>query len=379
MTRHAQIRTAEIVEFLRRPEHYPERPGRVTVIETHFAWVFLAGSLAYKLKKPVLQDCMDYRSIAARRRGCRNEVRLNRRLAPAVYLGTVPITRDAGGALTLGRKGRAPIVDWLVQMRRLPASRMLDRIIARRAATRLEVERIAGKLTQFFADAVPRPLAPRQYLARLRHRIRQDHDALCAADLGLDKACIETITSAQLAFLAERPSLLAERATQLIDGHGDLRPEHLYLGSRSQEPCVIDCLEFSSDLRWLDPAEEMAFLTLECRRLGGGAVAKELLAGYRRLARAPPGDRLLSFYMSLRALTRAKLAAWHLRDPQFAVQATLWRSRAESYVADAARCIRRARQQTRSIPGSGIRVYRPALEQGSQRFSRQHARDSLAE
>jgi aminoglycoside phosphotransferase family enzyme len=333
----------EIVEFLRRPEHYPARPRRIAVIETHFAWVFLAGSLAYKLKEPVRQDCMDYRSIAARQQGCRNEVRLNRRLAPGVYLGTVPITRSRDGSLKLGCTGSAPVVDWLIKMRRLPAGRMLDQAILRQGTAACDVQRIAARLTRFFSEATPRPSAPRRYLARLRRRILQDRRALWAADVALDKPHLETITSAQLAFLDEHPSVLAQRAARLIDGHGDLRPEHVYLGLRSVEPCVIDCLEFRSNLRWLDPAEEMAFLVLECRRLGAGRVAKQLLAAYRELTPAPPEDSLLFFYMSLRALTRAKLAAWHLHDPQFARQAASWRARANSYLADADHYIRAAR------------------------------------
>ncbi len=372
-------RTAEVVAFLRQPEHYPGRPRRIEVIETHFAWVFLTENEAYKLKKPVRQDRMDYRTIAARRRACRNELRLNRRLAPTVYLGLVPLTRGRDGGLMWGQSGQARIVDWLVRMRRLPAQRMLDRAISARWVRARDLERLALTLTRFFDSAAPKKMSRHRYIARLRERIVQTRRDLCAPDLGLDRNRVEKLTALQLAFVARETTLLGSRAAHLIDGHGDLRPEHLYLGLDSDEPCAIDCLEFDSDLRWLDPAEEMAFLTLECRRLGTKETARVLLSVYRRFTRTPPDDSLMDFYMSLRAMIRAKLAAWHLRDPQFAPRATLWKSRAESYLADAARHIRRAVTSGEPKGRSARGVHRPVLEKWRNRLSRQDASHGLAE
>jgi len=128
----------------------------------------------------------------------------------------------------------------------------------------------------------------------------------------------------------------------LIDGHGDLRPEHVYLGSETQRPCVIDCLEFDPQLRWLDPGEEMAFLAMECRMLGARALSRALLARYRSATLTPPDSSLMDFYTSQSALTRAKLAAWHLHDPEFARHAAAWRARVQRYLLMAARSISRA-------------------------------------
>lgn len=111
------VSTAEKVAFLRTPAAYPTHPRRVDVIETHMSWVFLAGDRVYKLKKPVHYPFLDFRTLASREFHCREEVRLNRRLAPHVYLGVVPLTQDHGGALALG--GGGEVVDWLVEMRRL--------------------------------------------------------------------------------------------------------------------------------------------------------------------------------------------------------------------------------------------------------------------
>ncbi len=117
------------VAFLSRPGSYPEPTARVDTIETHMSWVFLTDRQAWKLKKPVRTTWLDFTTAAARRRNCEAELRLNRRLATDVYLEIVPLALDDGGRLRLGDGGG--VIDWLVRMRRLPAARMLDRLIAR--------------------------------------------------------------------------------------------------------------------------------------------------------------------------------------------------------------------------------------------------------
>jgi len=370
-----------VVRFLRR------RCG--AVIETHFAWIFLTDRHAYKLKKPVRRGRMDYTTIAARKRVCLDELTLNRRLAPTVYLEVLPITRTPGGAFAFGRSGKAPahgpagrVVDWVVKMRRLPAARMLDRAIAQRTLRNDDVKALASMLTRFFDGAVRQRLSEARYVERLLQRAQQNQRDLCAPDLGLDARLVSKILESQLAFLEQRRDLVGARAAYLIDGHGDLRPEHIYLGSGSDSPCVIDCLEFDSDLRWVDPAEEIAFLSLECRKLGAGAVARALAAHYRASTLTPPGAALMDFYTCQSAMTRAKLAAWHVRDPELARDAALWRARANSYLRTAARHIRRANRPPRDgidLPDSSAGLDRPVLEQRRKWLSGQHTPERLAE
>ncbi|HVW69901.1 MAG TPA: hypothetical protein VHB68_13060 [Steroidobacteraceae bacterium] len=349
---HRRAAGAALLEFLRRPSSYPEPTRNVEVIETHFAWVFLTDAYAYKLKKPLRHDCMDYRSLAARKRGCGDELRLNRRLAPAVYLGLVPVVRARDGSLRIGRSQGATVVDWLVKMRRLPAERMLDRALLAERVSVLDVAAVAAVLSRFFESARRRPLTPRGYLARLRRAVRVNDAELSAASLRLEKLRARAVSRAQLAFIEENARQLSSRGALLVDGHGDLRPEHVFLGAGLRLACVIDCLEFSRDLRRLDPAEELAFLILECRRLGAKQAGRILLARFRQVSPIRVDPALLYFYMSQRAMTRAKLAAWHLNDPQFARQAAVWRAIAASYVADAAhyiRCASRAARWSRRI------------------------------
>ncbi|MDH5254836.1 MAG: hypothetical protein OEW72_02870, partial [Gammaproteobacteria bacterium] len=325
----------EKLAFLLDPRHYPGRAGSVDVLETHFAWVFLTPRHAWKLKKALRQDSMDYRTVASRGRGCRAELALNRRLAPGVYLDVVPLTRQPSGELALGKPGT--VVDWLVRMRRLPSARLLGQALADGAVRPRDLAAVTKVLTAFFRHARRAPMTGRAYLERLHARTRQNGRALNAPGMWLNSRQIDAAVRLQLEFVAHAPELLASRARRLVDGHGDLRPEHVCLGPPA---CVIDCLEFNRDLRRLDPAEEMAFLALECARLGHGGAGAELLERYRRAMPDDVPEALTEFYMSQRSLTRAKIAAWHLRDPRF--DAKQWRTRANSYLTDAVRHARAA-------------------------------------
>ena len=152
------------VLFLADPQSYPEATGRVDTIETHMSWVFLTDRHAWKLKKPVRQSHLDFSTEAARRRNCAEELRLNRRLAQDVYLEVVPLTVDADGRLRLGPGGT--VVDWLVKMRRLPAERMLDRMIRAGTVHAEDVRRIVGRLCRFYRECAPVAMGEREYRER---------------------------------------------------------------------------------------------------------------------------------------------------------------------------------------------------------------------
>jgi uncharacterized protein len=294
---------ADVVEWLR---------GRLgtgdEAIETHFAWVFLLGDRAWKLRKPVRRDPMDYSTLDARRRGSAAEVRLNRRLAPHVYLGIQPLTRTAGGQFAIG--GDGAIVDWLVEMRRLDRRRMLDEMLARGRATDADLDRIVGLLADFYRQEAPAVTDGAALAARLRAQVDANH----RVNATLDGVGATELRDAQRAFIGTRGAWLAARAFGgcIVEAHGDLRPEHILL---DEPPAVIDCLEFDRNLRILDRAEELEFLAMECSRLGhaqtGERIARECLA---RLGDDVP-SQLRHFYRSHRAATRAKLYVWRATEP----------------------------------------------------------------
>lgn len=319
---------AEKVAFLRRPQAYPEAPRRVEAIETHMSWVFLTADLAHKLKKPVRYRYFDFRSLEARRRNCEAEVRLNRRLAPAVYLGTVPLVIDVDGSLHIDGEGEP--VDWLVRMRRLPSARMLDRAIRDGTVGAGQIEAVAKLLAAFFQAASPEPIRPRTFRRRLEDSIAESAQELLDPAFDLPAERVSRVRDRLRETLNARSALFDGRiaAGHVVEGHGDLRPEHVCLGP---DPAVIDCLEFRRELRVLDWADELAFLAMECERLGAPETGAAILdACCRHLGDAPP-PALIGFYKAQRAFLRARLSILHLRDHEVR-NMEVWRPRALQYL-----------------------------------------------
>lgn len=341
---------AERLQALRSPATY-DTATSVEVIETHFAWVFLAGEHAYKMKKPVIYPQLDLRSIQARESNCAEELRLNRRLAPDVYRGIVPLVRGSDGTLRLGRLGgEGTVVDWLVWMKRLPAELMLDRAIAAGTASAGALDAVGVMLAQFYREQQRISFLPDEYVARISEQIQTDQIALCHEQLGLDPQRVHAALAAMQESLVAVHEELAVRALErrIVDAHGDLRPEHICL---CQPPCVIDSLEFSQDLRTLDPMEELAFLQLECEVAGDASVGERVLNAYRGESRDRCSARLFDFYQSRRAMVRAKIVAWHLCDPSVMALAP-WREQAQSYLRLSERC---ARQSISRRGGKAVR------------------------
>ncbi len=248
------------------------------------SWVFLTDCFVYKLKKPVTTPHVDLASPAQRRCNCEIEVRLNARLAPGIYLGIVPLLLDLGGRLRLGGNGEP--IDWLVCMRRLPERDMLDTKIRSGTLQSAEITAVADQLCAFYAAAEPVSLAQADYLGRFGEEQAATRQVLHDPRLALPARMVEAVLAPVDTMLRQEPGLLGARlaAGRIVEGHGDLRPEHIYLG---QPPAAIDCLEFSRRLRLLDPFEEFAFLGMECAVLGASppySPAWQRFAGGRRIS-----------------------------------------------------------------------------------------------
>lgn len=307
----SEITLDEKLRFLRQPAAYECGNDEVVVEETHMSWVFLVGKRAYKLKKPVCYSYLDFSTVEARARDCREEVRLNRRLAPDVYLGVVPLTVASGGGLSIG--GNGVPVDWLVVMRRLPRERMLDRALSGGHVDREEVIAVADALCDFYRGATRADISPEEYVAQFRREQEKNREVLTDTAFDLDGARIADTLCLVDDVLANDAALLMARveAGRVVEGHGDLRPEHVCLNT---PPVIIDCLEFNRELRLVDPVDELMFLGLECKRLGDGWIGATLFERYSaRLGDAPP-TALLDFYWRYRACLRARLSLVHILE-----------------------------------------------------------------
>lgn len=312
---------ADEVAFLR-DEAWPCE--EVEVVETHLSCLFLTADRAHKLKKPVVQPYLDHRALSARLADCRAEVALNQALAPGVYLGLEALTVDDAGRLHVG--GDGAVVDWMVVMRRLDRDELLDRRIAAATATAAELDPVVELLVGFYRDAPPHPSTPVEYRRSLDAMLAQDIAELTSREFGLADHLAPSL-GAPLAEAIETTVGLDRRAGRLVEGHGDLRPEHIRPRPR---PLVIDRLSFSAPLRRLDPYHDLALLAVECEYLGAPALGDHALAAFRRRSGDAIGDDVLSLYRSLRAMTRARLSVSHLRDHVEDPQR--WRRRTDAYL-----------------------------------------------
>lgn len=296
----------QLVDLLKCPGTYRDRTSAVEFLETHISWLFLTDHFVYKLKKPVRFDFLDFSTVEQRKVACHREVELNRRLAREVYLGVVPIVKTARGCLALDQPGKP--VDWVVKMHRLPSTKSLDVLLQAGNLNARAVESVASRLTQFYGQLPPVALAVADYHGCFERHVIANRDELLAVSHHLDADQVARIHARQLRLLRLAPDLLADRVLdgRIVEGHGDLRPEHVYLTS---PPVMIDCIEFSREFRTLDVADELSFLVMECEALGAGEIGEQILQHYMRVSGDHPPERLLSFYPAYRACVRAKVFA----------------------------------------------------------------------
>ncbi len=304
------------LRFLRTPGAHPGLTRPPTCLETHMSWLFFTGDRVLKLKKPVRFPFLDFTTLRSREFYCREELRLNARLAPGVYLGLVALqASEAGLALVpeshLPAPGRS--VDWLVLMRRLPQERMLPRLITEARVEPRQIDALVAVLAAFYRSAPAVAVAAPEHLARFQRELAADREVLLRPQFALRDAA-SALDRFGAALLGHAP-LLQARAEhdRIVDGHGDLRPEHVCLLA---PPVVIDCLEFNAALRQVDPFDEIAFLALECEMAGAVWIGAQLVRGCAAALGETPPPALMQLYTAHRALLRARLAMAHLLDPQ---------------------------------------------------------------
>jgi aminoglycoside phosphotransferase family enzyme len=330
------VDTDRKVAFLADPANHPGRPAAVEVVETHMSWVFLTDRHVYKFKKPVELAHMRFATLAARHANCREEVRLNARLAPDVYIGVVPLVQRARDGLAIDGDGTP--VEWLVKMHRLPRAAMLDDALARGAVGRDGIRRAIRVLAAFYRRALPALADPANYIERLRMSIEAHAAALDG--VGFPRVAAGTdVPGALLDYLERGEEPLAARATggHVIEGHGDLRPDHVCL---TPHPVFIDCLEFSRELRIIDVADELAYLALECECLDAPFVGATAFDVYAEATGDLPPRRVIAFYKARRGLLRARLCLSHLADGRDEDAQARWSARASMYMEAAARYCR---------------------------------------
>lgn len=287
--------------------------GSLRQVETHTAYVFLTRTRAYKIKKPVRLAYLDFGRLEAREHVCREEIRLNRQLAGDVYVGLIALVLRADGSLGLG--GEGTIIDWLVEMKRLPESRMLDvRLHRASRVTRAQIAAVSDVLVGFYRARQAEPSEKGVYLHHLMQEAAVNKAHLRQMRAYLGEAFQPDLARTVEQLIARHRDEIARRedAHLIIAGHGDLRPEHVCLLS---PPVIFDRIEFSPELSVIDIFDETNYLGLECGMLGAPWIGPAVMGAMQAAGFAPPSPELQATYSLFRLLTRARLSIDHLRYP----------------------------------------------------------------
>ncbi len=281
--------------------------GRLTgaaPIETHISAVFVGARDAYKLKKAVTYDFLDFGTLAAREHFCRRELALNQAAAPSLYRGVLPVTRQADGGLALD--GGGDVVEWVLHMAPLPAADFCDAVAARGGLTPAMLDAMADAA---FALHEAAPQAPRGFDSAGRMAAVLEGNRRSCIDAGIDAARAQALTD-RLSALLERvaPALQARAQAGCVRRcHGDLHLGNFVLFDG--RPTPFDALEFDEKLAVIDTGYDIAFLLMDLDQRAGRAAANRVLNRY--VARS--GDAVLlgplPFWMALRAMVRAHVEA----------------------------------------------------------------------
>jgi aminoglycoside phosphotransferase family enzyme/predicted kinase len=309
-----------LIEALSDPAAYSYPVGAVEVRQTHISAVFLAGPYAYKVKKPVNPGFLDFSTLERRRHFCEEEVRLNRRLAPQVYLGVVPVVRAGEG---LQFEGEGEIVEWAVKMQRLPDEATLHERIRRGEAGVELVEALARRIASFHreAEANERIAAFGRFEAVAR-TIR-DIFAQAAPQVGttVSAAVFGRVKALAEEALSRLRPLIEARAARGVprDCHGDLHLDHVYNCPDQGPPAdlvIIDCIEFNERFRFIDPVADMAFPAMDLAFHARGDLARAFADAYVRAAGDEEGRALLPLYTAYRATVRGMVEGLELTEKE---------------------------------------------------------------
>jgi len=296
-----------LIEALLKSEAYGHRVASIQTQETHISWVLLTGQFAYKIKKPVKFAFLDFSTLEKRHFYCQEELRLNQRLAPDLYLGLVPIT---GTPQEPHINGSGVPIEYAIKMRQFPVDQLLSDLAARKEITTDLLEQLVKKIAGFHllmaqADAA----TPYGNTQSIRHWF--DENISCIQPLLDDPGQLQRLRDIQIWAEQEwqlKSELIRQRKEQgfVRECHGDL-----HLGNITMidgQPVMFDCIEFNPELRWIDVINEMAFLVLDLLHFSCGYQANWLLNRYLQLTGDYGGLGVLRFYLVYKALVRAKLS-----------------------------------------------------------------------
>ena len=306
------------VKALLKPQAYPHKPQKIELVQTQMSFVFLTGEYVYKIKKPVNLGYLDYTTLKKRRFFCHQELELNRRLCPDVYLAVVPIVEEKG---RLRIEGQGKAIEYAVKMKQLSQDRMMDVLLPRGQVTPEMVARVAEKLVGFHQRAeTNQTIAAFGRLDVIRHNCDENFaQTEKYIGLSISKARYERIKGYTDNFIKGNASLFDKRVREgrIRDCHGDLHAAHVCFTAPDLIGgiCIYDCIEFNDRFRYCDVASEVAFLAMDLDHYQQPGLSQHLVNTYVGLSHDEELLKLLGFYKCYRAYVRGKVESFKLDDP----------------------------------------------------------------
>ncbi|MEI8356355.1 MAG: AAA family ATPase, partial [Deltaproteobacteria bacterium] len=308
----------QYIKDLLKPSAYPEVTRTVTLVQTHVSLLFLTDNHVYKIKKPVDLGFLNFTTVDRRRFYCEEEVRLNRRLCPDIYLGVVQL-RESGEGVTFHTDGR--IVDYAVRMRRLPEERMLDRLLRENLVKEAAVKKIARTIAEFHkraerSDEIDRYGGLQTIAANWEENLRQIADSV---GITIERKDLELIQDWVNDFMEREAPLFARRISGgfIRDCDGDIHAGNICLADKVY---IFDCIEFNKRFRYIDTAADIAFLVMDLDYHNNMAYAEILVREYLSASNDTGLTGLLDFYKIYRAFVRGKVESIRLHDREIPAQ-----------------------------------------------------------
>ena len=295
-----------LLAFLRDPASYPHRPLEIREIHTHASLVFLVPAFVYKIKKPVDFGFLDFSTLEKRRHFCQREVELNSRLAPGIYLGVVPITRQGDG-FAFG--GDGPVVEYAVRMRELPSDGFLSERLKAGNAGEPELERVAVLLADFYQKQRSTPEIAEWGTPEKLRLSTEENFSQTRAFIGdtISRAAFDAIRAFTGSCYEKRRPLFGQRVKDgwIRDCHGDLHLDHIHM--TDDAVLIYDCIEFNDRFRHLDVASDVAFLAMDLDYHGRPDLGRFLVRRVAELMEDARMEGLMDFYKCYRAYVRGKV------------------------------------------------------------------------
>jgi aminoglycoside phosphotransferase family enzyme/predicted kinase len=329
-TQHQTVSSAQkrLISFLESPKSYPHTPAEVHSLQTHISWVFIASPFVFKVKKPANLGFLDFSTLEKRRHFCQREIELNRRLCPEVYLGVVPIYRSASDFSFNGQGEIAPpatpshsdagVAEYSVKMRELPIGWFLSELLAKGLVGETEINRVISTLRRFYESESPTPEIERWGTPEKMKISTDENFAQVKPFVGqtISPAASEAIRHYTNQFYVANKNLFRERIQQhrILDCHGDLHLDHIHL--TSEATTIFDCIEFNDRFRFIDVANDLAFLAMDFDFHGRRDLGNLFLRNAAREFRDGEMLKITNFYKCYRAFVRGKVESIQTIEPE---------------------------------------------------------------